>query len=112
AFDAGLTNFDPNRVLGGFVPLDSFAFDAATGTDAIIALRSIGADLRAFAGSLKDAFSPSGFIFGRSRLGGSSLLNINANDLLRVGWGWRGSATAGENVFRISGDWVENMGVK
>jgi RHS repeat-associated protein len=59
-----------------------------------------------------DAFGPGGSIFGRARMGGSSLLNINANDLLRIGWGWKGSATAGEDVFRLSGDWVESWGVK
>ncbi|MGB2833662.1 MAG: hypothetical protein WBC07_11980 [Methylotenera sp.] len=59
-----------------------------------------------------DALGPGGYIFGRAKLGGSSVLNINSNDLLRIGWGWKGSATNGSSVFRISGQWVEKAGVK
>lgn len=62
--------------------------------------------------SVAKAFGPSRSIFGRERLGGSSLFNINSNDVLRIGWGWRGSATTGTHVFRISGDWVRRIGVE
>jgi hypothetical protein len=54
-------------------------------------------------GAFADALGPSGDIFGRARLGESSLFDINANSFLRIGWGWSGSASEGTNVFRISG---------
>jgi hypothetical protein len=58
---------------------------------------------------LADALGPSGNIFGRERLGGSSLFNINANPFLRIGWGWSGTATEGTNVFRVSGSLIERF---
>lgn len=61
---------------------------------------------------LAEALGPAGNIFSRERLGGSSILNINHNDSLRIGWGWIGSARSGQHVFRISGEWVERLGVK
>jgi hypothetical protein len=36
-------------------------------------------------------------LFGR---GGTGLLN--SNSILRLGWGWRGSSTQGQNVFRLA----------
>ena len=62
--------------------------------------------------SVLEELGPAGSVFGRTRLGGSSWVNINANDALRVGWGWIGDAKTGTNVFRISGDWVRQIGVK
>ena len=59
-----------------------------------------------------DALGPAGNIFGRARLGGSSVFGINSNSVLRIGWGWVGSATDGTNVFRISGDIIEWLGVE
>jgi hypothetical protein len=59
-----------------------------------------------------ELLGPSGSVFGRTRLGGSSIFNINSNDLLRIGWGWKGGAQTGTNVFRISGQWIEQLGVK
>jgi hypothetical protein len=50
---------------------------------------------------------PRGSIIGRTRLGGSSILNINSNDYLRFGWGWVGTASNGQNVLRISGDFLD-----
>jgi hypothetical protein len=63
-------------------------------------------------GALADALGPSGDIFGRARLGGSSLFDINANSFLRIGWGWSGSASEGTNVFRISGSFIDWLGVE
>jgi RHS repeat-associated protein len=63
-------------------------------------------------GALADALGPSGDIFGRVRLGGSSVLDINANSFLRIGWGWSGSATEGTNVFRISGSFIDWLGIE
>nr|WP_245559086.1 RHS repeat-associated core domain-containing protein [Arenimonas oryziterrae] len=54
-------------------------------------------------------FGPAGTVFGRSRLGGSSLFNINANNTLRIGWGWKGAAQTGTHVFRIAGKVVEKI---
>ncbi len=62
--------------------------------------------------AMLDELGPGGSIFGRARQGGSSLFDINANDSLRIGWGWKGGQTTGTNVFRISGDWVKAIGVK
>jgi hypothetical protein len=56
---------------------------------------------------LGEALGPTGNIFGRARLGGSSVFGINSNSFLRIGWGWMGSATEGTNVFRMSGDFVD-----
>lgn len=67
----------------------------------------IAAALSAIGGEL----GPAGSIFGRTRLGGSSLFGINSNALLRIGWGWSGTAADGVNVFRISGNWVKAIGV-
>jgi len=55
---------------------------------------------------------PAGKVFGRARLGGSSLFRLNSNNVLRIGWGWKGSAATGQHVFRISGEWIEKLGVK
>ncbi|MFT3789476.1 MAG: RHS repeat-associated core domain-containing protein [Rudaea sp.] len=60
---------------------------------------------------VSDTFGPTGWVFGRQALGGSSLFDINSNSVLRIGWGWSGSATNGVNVFRISGDWVRSIGI-
>lgn len=51
-------------------------------------------------------------IFGRTRLGGSSLFGINSNSVLRIGWGWQGTSTEVVHVFRISGDFVKWLGVE
>ena len=61
---------------------------------------------------IAEQLGPAGSIFGRERLGGTSLFNINANDSLRIGWGWIGDAKTGTNVFRISGKWVQQIGIK
>lgn len=61
---------------------------------------------RAFASRI---WGPSGPIFGRKGMGGRSLIT---GDALRVGWGWKGSRTTGKHVFRVSGEWVEALGVK
>ena len=61
---------------------------------------------------LSRALGPAGSIFGRTELGGSSLLGINSNSALRIGWGWKGTSTNGTTVFRISGKWVKRLGVK
>jgi hypothetical protein len=58
-------------------------------------------------GDLGDLLGPSGSVFGRTRLGGSSLLNINNNESLRIGWSGVGDYNTGTNVFRISGDWLD-----
>jgi RHS repeat-associated protein len=58
------------------------------------------------------ALGPAGNIFGRTRLGGSSLFGINSNAVLRIGWGWDGTSTAGANVFRISGSWIRALGIR
>jgi hypothetical protein len=62
--------------------------------------------------AVSDALGPSGSVFGRARLGGSSVFGINSNSFLRIGWGWVGSATDGTNVFRISGDFIDWLGVE
>ncbi|NFV79190.1 hypothetical protein, partial [Magnetospirillum aberrantis] len=80
------------------------------GDAAIMAGTSFGGGL--VAPVLGKTLGPSGQIFGRARLGGSSLFGINSNDALRIGWGWKGSATSGTEVFRVSGDWVRALGVK
>lgn len=62
---------------------------------------------------LADALGPAGSVFGRAKLGGSSIGDINANNSLRIGWGWSGTQAEGTNVFRLSGNWVDSlMGAK
>jgi RHS repeat-associated protein len=61
---------------------------------------------------LGDLIGPAGPIFGRATRGGSSIFDINANDALRIGWGWKGSATQGSDVFRISAEWLRALGVQ
>ncbi len=68
--------------------------------------------MRSSASAAARALGPSGNIFGRARLGGSSIFGINSNQFLRIGWGWVGSATEGTNVFRISGDFIDWLGVE
>jgi RHS repeat-associated protein len=60
----------------------------------------------------KNFLGPRGPVIGRARLGGSSVLGINSNNILRFGWGWKGGAQTGSHVLRISGDWVRAAGVK
>ena len=67
---------------------------------------------RTAASAVGRALGPSGNIFGRARLGGSSVFGINSNSFLRIGWGWVGSATDGTNVFRISGSFIDWLGVE
>jgi RHS repeat-associated protein len=67
---------------------------------------------RTAASAVGRALGPSGNIFGRARLGGSSVFGINSNSVLRIGWGWVGSATDGTNVFRISGSFIDWLGVE
>jgi RHS repeat-associated protein len=50
---------------------------------------------------------PGGRIIGNSFNGGSSILRINSNPVLRIGWGWKGTRSTGNYVFRISGNWIE-----
>lgn len=69
---------------------------------------SVSMKLAAFEGKL----GPAGHIFGRQAMGGRSVLGINNNAFLRVGWGWKGSRTTGQHVFRISSDWLKKVGVK
>jgi hypothetical protein len=56
--------------------------------------------------AISEELGPTGSIFGRTRLGGSSIFRINGpgNDALRFGWGWRATAARGTPVFRIAGD--------
>jgi hypothetical protein len=76
------------------------------------AAKLAGAGLKSLGPLVQEALGPADSIFGRTKLGGSSVLNINANDALRIGWGWKGGAQTGTDVFRISGDWVRAIGVK
>jgi len=75
-------------------------------------IRPVGAGLQRGASSVGQALGPTGPIFGRTALGGSSIFGINSNSALRIGWGWKGTSTAGTNVFRISGRWVKSLGVR
>jgi hypothetical protein len=60
---------------------------------------------------LKQALSPWGTVFGRSRLGGSSIFNINGGKNVRFGWGFNAKIDA--QVFRLSGKWPDALtGVK
>ena len=96
---------DPRKVLPEF--FNETISAAATGAAGTLALGRLRDAIVA-----SEAFGPTGSIFGRASRGGSSILDINANDSLRVGWGWKGSATAGEDVFRISGDWIRALGIR
>lgn len=82
--------------------------DRANAPFAAGALASVGvlaiSELGAAVGPVSRSLGPSGNIFGRARLGGSSLFRINANNALRIGWRWRGSAVDGQSMFGISGD--------
>ena len=71
-----------------------------------------GTAVRAASPVVARFLGPSGPIFGRTKVGGSSLLGINSNSTLRVGWGWKGTSTNGTNVFRISGKLVKELGVE
>jgi hypothetical protein len=64
-------------------------------------------DFPAIGGVAADALGPSGYIFGRTSWGGTSIFGINNNGFLRIGWGWTGSAAEGSSVFRISGDFLD-----
>ena len=86
--------------------------DIALGVGAGVAARSARAAAGAGVEAVGEALGPTGWIFGRERLGGSSLMNINSNDYLRIGWGWVGDAQTGTNVFRIGGEWLRELGFK
>ena len=82
-------------------------------TRGAVALAQNGAlGVRAGLAAAKNLLGPTGPVIGRARLGGSSVLGVNSNNLLRFGWGWKGGAQTGSHVLRLSGDWVRSMGVK
>lgn len=115
--NGGLTQIAANNT-GGLSP-DQALKQVQAQTDADLAkfmggtvAVGTGAALLGTAPLVADELGPEGSIFGRASRGGDSLFGINTGDALRIGWGWKGSATAGEDVFRISGDWIESLGVK
>jgi len=77
------------------------------GVSGIAAIPAAGESLSAGVAAIRLYFGPTGSVFGRQALGGSSILGINSNALLRIGWGWRGTALEGQHVFRLSGKLVE-----
>jgi RHS repeat-associated protein len=72
------------------------------------AILAVGGELLAYK-SLAEALGPAGNIFGRTRLGGSSAFEVNSNSVLRIGWGWEGTSTAGVDTFRLSGTLIERF---
>ncbi len=77
------------------------------GGTAIAVIPAAGGSLSAAVAATRSFLGPTGPVFGRQALGGSSMLGINSNAWLRVGWGWRGTALEGQHVFRFSGKLVE-----
>jgi RHS repeat-associated protein len=69
-------------------------------------------DFPAIGGMVADALGPSGYVFGRTSWGGTSIFGINSYSVLRIGWGWTGTATQGTSVFRLSGAFIDWLGVE
>jgi hypothetical protein len=59
--------------------------------------------------AIGEAFGPRGFVIGRAKLGGSSFFNINDNDVFRFGWNWKGSASNGWPVVRLSSKYIADI---
>jgi RHS repeat-associated protein len=112
AWDDALTNFgNGNYSAAGTDLLAMFGDQAAFAATLGVQEWSVPAK-EAVTQSLKNTLGPYGPIFGRTRLGGSSIGQINSHDAFRIGWGWKGTFSNGEHVFRISGDWITALGIK
>jgi hypothetical protein len=123
---AGQTVVDPNDASAGIIATGNAAQSqnpdtggavSVLGPESVLLLEPIVVEAAAGAArtavaAVSDVLGPSGSVFGRARLGGSSVFGINSNSFLRIGWGWAGSATDGTNVFRISGDFIDWLGVE
>ena len=116
---------DPNNAEAGIIACGNCAPASSSGPDPGAAVSVLGPESLPLlvpmlegvvtvtaARSAAQALGPYGNIFGRARLGGSSIFGISSNAFLRIGWGWPGSATEGTNVFRISGDFIDWLGIE
>jgi len=94
--------FAANVMMQAFAgAINTFAIDPNSPTapiQTVLALTGVGAGASGVLGQ-------SGPVFGRFGAGA-----LNNNPVLRVGWGWKGSATVGQQVFRIAwgskGSWI------
>ncbi len=92
--------FGQEHVAAPYCDALSFAYGVGDGfgyaTAAVGTATAAGAVLRIVDVSGAPVIGRSSVLFGR----GGGLLN--SNDIIRLGWGWVGSATTGQQVFRLA----------
>lgn len=98
---------DPNLSEEAKTAIALSGISLMVGGTGIAVIPAAGESLSAALAATRLYLGPTGTVFGRQALGGSSILGINSNAWLRVGWGWRGTALEGQHVFRLSGKVIE-----